>query len=379
MFGEDYRIPERAVLLHIGPHKTGTTSIQGALHAARSQLQELGVVYPGVERQHRRAALSVTGGKGLWGERPQERADFDRLVADVAAEPERRVIVSSEGFCGADDDVARFVVDQLGGDRVHVVVTLRPLAKILPSAWQQFVRNRLRTPYDAWLAKTLEETEDRHAPDAFWRRHHHDELVERWVSIVGPERLLVIVVDESHREFLLRAFEQTIGLPRGLLQEESDRTNRSLTAPEIELIREINDRFRSRQWPARLYHVAIRERIVKHLQQRPPYPDEPPITTPAWAVQRANEIDAAACERIRASRARILGDLSTLHNVTPDPDDRQIALDSVTLSIAAGREVVTSALQARIRYRRHKPKPPPPPPSPLGRLRRRVRRWSGRS
>ena len=34
-------------LLHIGPHKTGTTAIQGALHLARERLTAEGVVYPG--------------------------------------------------------------------------------------------------------------------------------------------------------------------------------------------------------------------------------------------------------------------------------------------------------------------------------------------
>lgn len=377
MFGEDHRIPERAVLLHIGPHKTGTTSIQGALHVARPRLLEHGVVYAGNVRQHRRAAMPLTGGKGLSGEPPQDRADWDQLVADVAGEPERRVIVSTEVFSEADDGVARFVVEQLGGDRVHVVVTLRPLARILPSAWQQFVRNRLRTPYDRWLTETLSHPEDRGTPGSFWRRHHHDEQVERWASIVGPERLLVVVVDETDREFLLRAFETAAGLPTGLLQEAA-RNNRSLTAPEIELIREINTRFHERQWPARLYHDAIRQGIVLHLQRRPPYPDEPRITTPAWAVERANEIAAAACVRIRASGVRVLGDLTTLDSVTPEPPDQQTSLESVTLTIPAGRDAVTGALRARIRYRRRKP-PPSPPPSKLSRRIHRIRRLARRS
>ena len=34
-------------LLHIGPHKTGTTAIQGALHLARERLAGERVVYPG--------------------------------------------------------------------------------------------------------------------------------------------------------------------------------------------------------------------------------------------------------------------------------------------------------------------------------------------
>ena len=62
-------------------------------------------------------------------------------------------MLSSEFFADAPDDetVAR-VVEQLGGDRVHVLVTLRPLARIMPSQWQQYVQNGLRMDYEDWLA-----------------------------------------------------------------------------------------------------------------------------------------------------------------------------------------------------------------------------------
>ena len=50
-----------ARLLHIGPHKTGTTAIQGAFDLARARLAAHGVVYAGAERQPLLAALAVTG------------------------------------------------------------------------------------------------------------------------------------------------------------------------------------------------------------------------------------------------------------------------------------------------------------------------------
>ncbi|WP_392967609.1 hypothetical protein [Streptomyces sp. LN245] len=47
---------------------------------------------------------------------------------------DRTSLISSEFFADAPDDatVTR-IVDELGRDRVHVLVTLRPLAKIMPS------------------------------------------------------------------------------------------------------------------------------------------------------------------------------------------------------------------------------------------------------
>ena len=51
-------------LVHIGPHKTGTTAIQGALHLARERLAAQGVVYPGRGRQPLWPVLAVTGQPG---------------------------------------------------------------------------------------------------------------------------------------------------------------------------------------------------------------------------------------------------------------------------------------------------------------------------
>ncbi|HVT21966.1 MAG TPA: hypothetical protein VHE57_11320 [Mycobacteriales bacterium] len=344
MFSEDLRLPDNAVMLHIGPHKTGTTAIQGAMRKARKKMAEHGVVYAGNTRQHQMAALAITGGKGLSGDRPAERKDWDVLVDEVRATTDKTVVVSSEFFDGCDDEMARMVVSELGGERVHVVVTLRPLAKILPSAWQQYVRNRLRDPYDEWLEAILNNAPFEKPTPTFWQRHHHDVQVERWASIVGPDRLLVIVVDESDPDSLMRTFEHLTGLPDGLLEPETGWTNRSLTAAETELVRLLNVEFHKRKWPAELYHHVVRRGVVRKMQTRAPSRDEPRISTPAWAIEKANEIAAAASKRIEASGVRLLGDLAVLSQVTPRPDD--VAIDRVPLTLDGAAHAVVGAIDA---------------------------------
>jgi hypothetical protein len=102
-------------LLHIGPHKTGTTAIQGALHLARERLAAEGVVYPGRGRQPLWPILAVTGQPALLGGPRPEISYWDSLVRDVRAAGDQRVVLSSEFFAEADDATARRVIADLAG------------------------------------------------------------------------------------------------------------------------------------------------------------------------------------------------------------------------------------------------------------------------
>ena len=59
--GERLLLPEGTRLVHIGPHKTGTTSLQAALYAARPALLEQGVRHVGKTRNPASAVRAVTG------------------------------------------------------------------------------------------------------------------------------------------------------------------------------------------------------------------------------------------------------------------------------------------------------------------------------
>ena len=326
-------------LLHIGPHKTGTTAIQGALHLARERLAGEGVVYPGRGRQPLRPILAVTGQPALLGGPRPEISYWDNLVREVRAAGGRRVVLSSEFFAEAEDAVARRVIADLGGSRVHVVVTLRSLTRILPSQWQQYLQNGFHFRYLEWLDGILSDPPRTPTP-GFWRRHRHDELVERWAAENGPENLTVIVVDESDRLMLLRVFESMLGLPAGFLVPEERAANRSLTVAEAELVRLLNEEFSRRAWPHRNYARFMRYGAVEQMKNsRRPSPDEPRIATPGWALARAAGISAEMAKNIEALGVNIVGDISALGawpGNGPDPDPGADARPSmVPVEVAA--------------------------------------------
>jgi hypothetical protein len=299
-------------LLHIGPHKTGTTALQGAFHLARERLPGQGVVYASHQRQSLLAALSVTGRPALLGGPRPDMTYWNGLIRDIRAAGDQRVVVSSEFFADAGDAVAGRVIADLGGPRVHVAVTLRSLAKIMPSQWQQYLQNGFRMPYLEWLEGILSQPPQTPTP-GFWHRHRHDKLVARWAKAAGPANLTVIVVNESDRMMLLRTFELLLGLPDDFLIPEEGPGNRSLTLAEAEVVRLLNEEFKRQDWPARHYARFMRYGAVEQLKTaHQPLPEEPKIATPAWALKRSAEIGAEMARNISALGVRIVGDISAL-------------------------------------------------------------------
>ena len=310
-------LPAGTRLLHIGPHKTGTTSIQGALFAAKDQLPAHGVEFPGHTRHPMEAALAACARPAMMGDTVPTDQHWTKLLQQVEATGKRTSVISSEFFADAEDDatVAR-IVEQLGGERVHILVTLRPLAKIMPSQWQQYVQNGLRLGYEDWLRHMLKKAPYEKPTPSFWRRHRHDRLVERWARVAGPERVTVVVVDDRDRGGLMRTFETLLGLPENLLQPVPDTANRSLTLAETEMLRNLNKEFRGNGLPDELYSKLIRNGAVMHMKNAcSPTPQDVKISTPAWAVEAAAGIGAEMAESIARMGVRVVGDPALLSAV----------------------------------------------------------------
>jgi hypothetical protein len=344
MVADDLLLQGGARLLHIGPHKTGTTTVQGAFHLARERLAAEGVVYPGRGRQPLWAILAVTGQPPLLGEPVPGMAYWNGVVRTVSAAQDQRAFVSSEFLAEADDEAACRVVRDLGGPRVHVVVTLRPLTRILPSQWQQYLQNGYCMPYPEWLEGILSDPPDTPTP-GFWRRHRHDELIARWMKAAGGQNLTVIVVDESDRLMLLRTFEAMLGLPDGFLKPEEGSANRSLTLGEAEVVRLLNEEFKRREWPARSYARFMRYGAIQQLKKRQPAPDEPRITTPAWALKRATEIGTEMAHRISALGVSVIGDISALGDL-PESAAEAGRAAAPAVPVEAAAQAIAGAFQA---------------------------------
>ncbi|UXY27528.1 hypothetical protein [Streptomyces sp. HUAS TT20] len=341
-------LPPGTRLLHIGPHKTGTTAIQGALFAAKETMARHGVEFPAHSRHPMEAAPAACARPAMMGDPRRTDRHWTRLLKQVEATGKHTSVISSEFFADAPDDATiERTVGQLGGDRVHILITLRPLARIMPSQWQQYVQNGLRMGYEDRLEHMLRRAPYEKPDPSFWRRHRHDRLVERWARAVGPERVTVVVVDDRDRDGLLRTFETLLGLPRNLLQPVPDTENRSLTLAETEMLRNLNVEFRGNGLPDELYSKLVRNGAVMYMKNAcSPAPQDVKIATPRWALEAAAEIGAGMSERIAALGVRVLGDPAPLSAVPKQPESGHAVADEARISPEAAAQALYGALAA---------------------------------
>ena len=339
-------LPGDAICLHIGIHKTGTTALQSAFAAARGDLAAQGVLYPGRRTAHHGPAMSILGRPWGWAQRGGEVADpavFDRL-ARQARRHSGRVLISSEQFCEADDQGAARVVAGLGADRTHVVIALRSLGQLLPSSWQQYLKYGQTMAYGKWLRTVLDPEYDGRVTPTFWRRNDHGALVARWAGLLGPDHVTVLIVDDVVPQAIFHTFAELLDIePDVLLARREISTNRSMTAPESELLRRLN-RAVGKELSWQDYETLVRGQVVEGMLSRAAPPEEPRLSTPAWALEVAAQRGATSVAEIRGAGVRVLGDLDALGRlvdsrpqVDVDPID-QLPMDAaVAVAVAQVR------------------------------------------
>ncbi len=151
------------VVIHIGPHKTGTSALQSAFFRNAERLAERGLLYRPMGKvwnNHHVLAVqfSSTGGSPEAG-----RAFIERLLED-AYRGNQRVLISSEMLCESHVDVASFL-SAFGPAAIRTVGYVRNPCDLMVSAYNQVVRDpksrRVQPieasppPYDVSMANIL--------------------------------------------------------------------------------------------------------------------------------------------------------------------------------------------------------------------------------
>lgn len=312
-------IPRGSILLHIGPHKTGTTSLQAALRENSAALKAHGVEY--IAQDGKPAANRVARSLlrlPFIGKEVVPYAEWEQFARKVNQSDAPRIILSGEefSFCGSKEiqELARV----FGRDRLHVVITIRPLARILPSHWQLDLRAGATTKrLGDWLQEKL------HPPliqrcastlglqRSFWFLHRHDALYQRWAKILRQRAVTVVIVDEENPTAQYEAFEKLLGVPSGAVRGSTLR-NRSMKELEAHTLLHVHNLLKSDGWAAPRIRQAD---FIEHLKQAGYEPDQDvKMLLPEWSRIEVGKISESIAAVLLESGARIIGDLASLNS-----------------------------------------------------------------
>jgi hypothetical protein len=234
------------VFFHIGEPKTGTTFLQQVMWRNRAALAGQGLVLPGHHPQdHFRASQDLREIQKLPSDPAGSWSGEWEILASEARQAQRVAVISHELFSAADALQAERAVQSLRPAEVHLVITVRDIASLLPAEWQETVKHRNSRSWDDWLGDVI----DRESVSAdrrqwwFWRVHDTLAILDLWSQHLPAQNVHVITAPPASAGtgLLWERFAGVLGVDPGSVDLSRARANSSLGLPEIEFLRRLNE------------------------------------------------------------------------------------------------------------------------------------------
>jgi hypothetical protein len=212
----------------------------------------------------------------------------------------------------------------LADSEVHVVYTARDLARQLPAAWQESIKQGRRWSYARFL--------ERSARGRTWFARSFDvpRVLGTWGAGLPPERVHLVTVpqpgSDRHRDALWLRMCDLLGIDPAWAPADSDRANPSLGITETQVVRQLNRRMDRRTRRESRYDELVRDLLAQgELAKRRTWPVTLPPDRYAWAEEQAERW----IEWVRGSGVHVVGDLEELRPVRPAADERWRDPDAV--------------------------------------------------
>lgn len=224
----------KKIFLHVGCHKTGTSSIQKGLCLNEDKLLKRGVLYPKSGRinfthdarfGHHHLAWSILKKNGYDDERI-----WEDLRSEIDASSAEFVIISSEEFERFTTDQIKRVKKHLHGYEVEILIYFRNQLKYMYSTFSQRVKaGNLSDAFEKYLKENVQLC-------------NYTSITARWAAVFCKENLSVKIFEkEKANGLLINRFCKWIGIEDlSDLEELKNQSNVSPKVDTLDLVRQIN-------------------------------------------------------------------------------------------------------------------------------------------
>ena len=341
----------RRVFLHIGAMKTGTTSLQQHLSAHKQALRQMGILWPGRTWQDQASAFgdllksgrAMPGREGSWQRVQRELRPWD---GDV--------LMSMELLAARSPGRIRRVVRRLGEVEVHAVLTVRDLARAIPSQWQEHTQNGGSLTWAEYVDAVCSERDDLpRAARQFWRHQDAARIVRKWSRFVPLERIHVVTLPGSGGDpsLLWTRFASVVGIAENSLPAPGRTGNTSLGTVSAELMRRVSAEVEGIDWPH--YRMGFKSALAKRTLAEHAR-DEPKLVLPErhhdWVRARSRRM----IKELEELSPHIVGDLEDLmpaadlprEHVDPgDSTDGELFEAALVGLVGLGRQLADARLE----------------------------------
>jgi hypothetical protein len=223
----------KKIIIHIGPAKTGTSSLQEALFQSRETLLQHGYDFPGFGRHEKMPLLP--GHHGI----PDRLRRAEEVPAGVLENlalinDDRTLVFSSENFAHVSQKAVQILADSLGTEDIAVVYYVRRWDHLLPSVWQELVKHGDSRPYLEFLnAQTS-------APLAS-PYLNYTSVLDNWSKVLGLRNIRIFSYDnikDSGQGIVEHFYSQVLDVP--FEAEVEQRENPRQTIEYTETVRILN-------------------------------------------------------------------------------------------------------------------------------------------
>ena len=348
----------------------------------RSWLSARGILLPGYShRDHSRASRDLREAPRAASDPADPWTGEWDVLARQALRGRRSAVISDELLAVCTARQADRAVRSLFPAEVHVVLTVRDFATLLPAEWQEKVKCRGTDQWEEWLDRVIDtgSAEDRRRQAWFWNAHDTLAILDAWSQHIPPDHVHVITMPRSGPASLLWIrFASVLGIDPGGADLSRARANSSLGLREAEFLRRMNEAL-PEELPDWFYTRNIK-RILAHdvLRGRPPQPRLAlPAGCEAWARGQAEYLVGG----LRDSKYHIAGELGELlprpvtgHHAAEEPAgvSRRPATAPTAEQLLEVAVHAAAALAGRHFQERYPPAAPRPDLGPPQQLARRL-------
>lgn len=318
------------IYLHIGAMKTGTTYLQQVMGVNRQALAGAGYLFPGRRwSDQSRAAREVLGSVRA-DTRVAPDGPWSTLVEEMMTHQGRASIYSMEFLSFANAEKASRVVSSFPGAEVHVILTVRDAAAVLPAQWQTSCRNAGTVPWPGFVnglrqALNSDGPPRSRAERMFQRTQGIVRMLDVWEPLVGAERLHVVTVPPrgSDPSLLWERFAAVVGIDPDVAGQEPGSSNPSLGHPSTEFLRRLNVELS--ELPRRDYETIVRGPLRSMLGARSDV--EPPVTLHRKGRMLAARWNRRVRSAILEKGVQLVGDVSDLPVRRPEPSTPELLFE----------------------------------------------------